>query len=301
MVFAVGELLVDLFPDGARIGGAPFNYALHLKRLGIPVRLLSRIGSDDNGRFIRETLARYRFPLEDIQEDPEHATGKVLVEIDKAGVPSFMIVEDVAYDYISADEGSTAALARQAEIIYYGTLAQRSRAGFEAVQSILENRGPSTKCLYDMNLRKGCINEKIIMESVAQCDILKLNVDELKILKLVCGSSLGSDQFIRALMKEYAIGMTSLTRGSRGSTLYMGKKKIRGAAVEIDDVEDTVGAGDAYAAALTLGVLKGLDPVEIIRIATALSSAVCRIRGAIPGDEALYGRIRRFMNIKTGD
>jgi fructokinase len=291
MVMVIGEILLDVFPDYTRLGGASFNYALHLVKLGIPMRFISRIGDDDYGGIIRERLNELRFPMSDIQIDRSRPTGRVFVELNKAGIPSFSIMEDTAFDYIALNEDIKNILKSGVNFLYYGTLIQRSRNGFDLMRKVLQKKDEKTVCLYDINLRKGCFNEKVIMESISRCDILKMNDDELKVIKLIHGSKTADDRFIRFLMKEYSIVMTAVTMGAMGSFLYTGGKKFRIKPEKITDIADTVGAGDAYAAALTAGFLKGWEPDVIARGATMLSSEICRVRGAIPEDGRIYRRI----------
>ncbi|MDH3574465.1 MAG: PfkB family carbohydrate kinase, partial [Desulfobacteraceae bacterium] len=118
MICVVGEILFDVFPSYKRLGGAPFNFAFHLKNLGFPVRFISRIGNDPDGKKILSLLERYRFDLNDIQLDDIHPTGTVKVKLDEYGVPQFRITSDVAYDYIEFIPESHRELIRQAELVY---------------------------------------------------------------------------------------------------------------------------------------------------------------------------------------
>ena len=49
MILVIGEILMDIFPEDRRLGGAPFNFAFHLKKFGFPVTFISRIGKDSLG------------------------------------------------------------------------------------------------------------------------------------------------------------------------------------------------------------------------------------------------------------
>ena len=100
MILVIGEILFDVFPNYRRLGGAPFNFAYHLKNFGFDVRFISRIGMDDAGKEILHRLELARFDPDDIQIDDVHPTGSVNVQLDKSGAPKFDIISDVAYDYI---------------------------------------------------------------------------------------------------------------------------------------------------------------------------------------------------------
>ncbi len=295
MILAVGEVLLDIFPEFTRIGGAPFNFTFHLKMLGIPFRFISRIGDDENGVLVREKLEQYGYSSGDIQVDDRHSTGRVLVEVNKLGVPSYMILEEVAYDYISVDENLRDCLSGDVDMIYYGTLSQRSRDGYDTIQYLLKNKSPKTKSIYDINLRKGCLNEKIIVDSVSSCDILKMNNDELKVLKLISGRKDPDDSFVVSLMDEYSITMVAVTRGDQGSAMYAEGKKYSSKPGKALSIKDTVGAGDAFAAILAVGVLQKWEPDVILKHASALSSAICTIDGAVTEDDSFYEKIRKSI------
>ena len=100
VILVIGEILFDLFKNEKQLGGAPFNFAYHLKNLGFPVRYISRIGNDSHGKEILTLLKQYLFNIDDIQIDSHHETGTVLVQLNSSGNPTFRIKPDVAYDYI---------------------------------------------------------------------------------------------------------------------------------------------------------------------------------------------------------
>jgi len=76
MILVIGEILFDQFPEYKRIGGAPLNFAFHLASLNVPVRFISRIGNDDDGREILRQMRALDFPVNDIQISHTHPTGK---------------------------------------------------------------------------------------------------------------------------------------------------------------------------------------------------------------------------------
>ena len=128
MIVVVGEILIDVFPDAERIGGAPFNFACHLKKMGFPVRFFTRVGQDRHGECILDRLQSTGFNLDDVQIDSVHPTGTVNVHLDESGVPHFDILENVAWDHLDLG-GCPVADAEDAEMIYFGSLMQRSESG----------------------------------------------------------------------------------------------------------------------------------------------------------------------------
>jgi len=240
-------------------------------------------------------LSRAGFNRDDVQIDPERPTGTVQVELDSQGVPSFTILEDVAYDRISYDEQIGAVLASRPSLIYFGSLVQRTDHGFSTLHKILESRHSDSLCLYDMNLRPGCVLPRILERSLQAADIVKLNREELHTAAEMFDIPGGESDAAAGLMTRFALSMIALTRGADGSEIYVGKEHYGTAAAEPANIVDTVGAGDAYAAVLAAGVLKRWRPERILSTAARFSSRICTIGGAIPEDFSFYRDFRADM------
>ena len=287
MILVIGEILFDEFPNYRRLGGAPFNFAYHLKNFGFEVRFISRIGMDDAGREILHKLGLAGFDPDDIQMDEVHPTGSVKVQLDKSGAPQFDIISDVAYDYIEFIPEYHSRFIEAARLIYFGTLVQRSDAGCENVQAFISRNSSETLNFYDINLRAGCYNNTIIEKSLLKTDILKLNIDELGKLKQILSKKIDNDRFVHHLMETHSISTVSLTKGDLGSELFTNQGCFSSEPAEAIKVVDSVGAGDAYAAMSAAGMLKNWQPQEILNQASLFSSRICEIKGAIP-DSALF-------------
>ncbi|MFP4225848.1 MAG: PfkB family carbohydrate kinase [Desulfobacterales bacterium] len=295
MILVTGELLVDIFPDYKRIGGAPFNFAYHLKNFGMPVRFVSRLGRDAYGDEILSMLSRNRFDASDIQMDETHATGQVHVSFDRAGNPEFDIMADAAFDYI--DFTPYQELPAKPVLVYFGTLIQRTEGGSARLQAFLDGLDPDVPCFYDINLRQGTHQPKVINHSLRKADIVKLNEDELDYIRReILQTDDRTEAGVFALMAQYNIDVLSLTRGSEGSELFIGDHEhFSVSATNVDPIVDTVGAGDAYAAVLALGYLRGWHPERILSHATMFSASICRIEGAVPEDTAFYQHMRNMI------
>jgi len=295
VILVTGELLVDIFPDYKRIGGAPFNFAYHLKNFGMPVRFISRIGRDAYGDEILAMLSRNQFDAADIQVDETHATGQVQVSFDRAGNPEFDIMPDAAFDYI--DFTPYLSLTEQPEMVYFGTLIQRTEDGCARLQAFLDSLDPQVPCFYDINLRQGTHQPKVINHSLQRADIVKLNEDELHyIYQEILQTDAETESGVFALMDQYNIEVLSLTRGKEGSELFInGREHFSVHAADVDPIVDTVGAGDAYAAVLALGYLRGWHPERILSNATMFSASICRIEGAVPEDADFYQHMRNMI------
>jgi fructokinase len=292
MICVVGEILFDVYPSYKHLGGAPFNFAFHLKNLGFPVRFISRIGNDPDGRKILGLLEMYRFDLNDIQIDDIHSTGTVTIKLDEYGVPQFRITSNVAYDYIEFLPEIHRDLIRQAELVYFGSLVQRSQQGFENLQKIITGKTPSAVGFYDINLRSDCYNDRLIFESLLRANAIKLNQEEFEELKRLMMFEKNSRRFVQHLLDVYELNIISLTKGHEGSDLYTRNGNFSIDATKSEVVIDSVGAGDAYAAMLAAGLIKNMAPKIIIQNASAFASSICEIKGAIPETESFYEPFR---------
>ena len=291
MIVSIGEILFDRFPDYRRIGGAPFNVAFHLQSLGFETRFVSRVGDDAAGAEIRSFLRSRGMDDSLVQNDPDRPTGEVTVRLDETGNADFHIHENVAYDHITSEAGVREAVGA-ARLIYYGSLAQRTQPGREAIQTLLADRSPEACCLYDVNLRPNCYNERVVRESMAHCDVLKISHDELPTVQQLLGHEGDLEAFIAHLMKRYHLHRMALTMGAEGSRLYTPDGCYAAAAVRNLEVVDTVGAGDAFTAILAAGYLADWPSAQILETATGLAGRICAMEGAIPDDPSFYDPIR---------
>ncbi|MFC1887143.1 carbohydrate kinase [Thermodesulfobacteriota bacterium] len=295
MILAIGEILFDVYPDRQHLGGAPFNFVFHLKQLGMPVTFVTRIGDDAAGKEILGVLEEYNFNTAHVQVDSKKSTGKVLVELDKDKTPHFNILSDVAYDNIEFDPSLDTLLLNDVQLIYFGTLVQRTPNGFATIQKILSRKGPETKCLYDVNLRPDCYSEKIVIESLKNTDILKLNKDELNFIRKIVVDKKDKPNFIQNLLEEYKIEIIAITKGKKGSALISDAGSFQIKANQNESVIDTVGAGDAYAAMLALGHLKNWPISRTLSLAHQFAARMCTIKGALPEHTEIYRKIIQMM------
>jgi fructokinase len=288
VILVIGEILFDVFPNYRRLGGAPFNFAYHLKNFGFDIRFISRIGTDDAGKEILHRLELARFNLDDIQVDDGHPSGSVNVQLDKSGAPQFDILPDVAYDYIDFMPEYHSTLIDAAQMIYFGSLVQRTTTGCYNLQAFISRNASETLNFYDINLRPGCDDKAMIEKSLSKTDILKLNADELGKLKQTLSLKVNPDDFVYHLMETHSIRTVSLTKGESGSELFTHQGCFSSKPAKAIKVVDSVGAGDAYAAMLAAGLLEKWRPEEILDRASLFASRICEIKGAIPDSASFY-------------
>ena len=279
-ILAVGEVLWDLLPGGKQLGGAPANFAYHCRALGADARIVTRVGDDELGREVLERFAALGLPSDTVEVDPVAPTGTVTVELDGAGQPRYTIHEGVAWDRIEAGPGAIARAA-EADAICFGSLAQRAPKSRDAVRRIVAAARPGALRVFDVNLRPPFVDRGVVEASLEAADVLKLNDQELPILAGMFGLDGPDDAAVEGLAGRFGLRVVAVTRGASGSLLYAeGRRSERpGTAVE---VVDSIGAGDAFTAAMTVGLLAGLPLDEVNRRADAVAAFVCTRPGGTP-------------------
>jgi fructokinase len=296
MILVAGEILFDLFPDSPRLGGAPFNFACHLKMLGHDVRFVSRVGQDEYGERIMGFLGTCGFDTGDIQQDPHHPTGTVNIIFNPDGTHDFHINENVAYDYLEWNQSLKELAGQPRELFYFGSLIRRSRNNDKIVRQILSAKQSSGIRFCDINLRKGCYTQDTLNRCLASTDVLKLNSEELVTVTPQEPAEKDEDSMVRKVMATWGVGQVILTRGADGSTWYgPGESRVSAKTPSLAAVQDTVGAGDAFAAVSAAGMLQGLPVGHILSCASQFASKVCEVSGAIPDDPGLYRHMRRRL------
>ena len=297
MILVIGEILFDLFPTYKRIGGAPFNFAFHLKKLGLPVRFVSRVGNDIHGNQILDFLELNQFDTKDIQRDPEHATGTVAIDLDKDGNHTFSIISDTAYDHIAFDKNLEALCHRPWDLLYFGTLIQRTPNGAKLVQKLLSKKSRKAVGFCDINLRPDCYTRATIEASLKAADILKLNQEELEKISGDEKKDQTLGKQVSRLMTTHSLDLVILTLGEQGSKWFTKTTSKQRSATRNQPIIDTVGAGDAYAAMAVAGLLSGLPNTAAMELARKFAGNICGFKGAIPDNNDIYqkfkGRLKR--------
>ena len=290
-VLAVGEILWDLLPAGRQLGGAPANFAYHAHALGADVGVVSRVGNDLLGREILDRLRLLGIPMDYLTVDPTAPTGTVSVKLSTDGQPLFTIHENVAWDRISADEASLAFAAR-ADAVCFGSLAQRSEPSRSSIRKLVSATPAGALRVFDINLRQHFHSPELIEDSLQLANVLKLNDQELAILAGIFSLRGQTRQQLAALAQRFTLRAVALTRSAHGSVLLAGGRWSEHPGLPAK-VADTVGAGDAFTAAMTLGLLARWPLDDINRRANEIAAYVCSQPGATPAlpDELRLSRI----------
>jgi len=278
-IIGLGEVLWDVFEDGKVLGGAPCNFAYYVNALGHVGLPLSRVGDDELGREILDSLSALGLRTDCVQRDGDHATGRVFVKVDENGVPDFTIIEDVAWDYMAPEEAWVEAAAG-ADAICFGSLAQRGERSRETVRRVLEAAGDAM-VIFDVNFRQHFFTRAVVRDSLARATVLKLNEEEVAQLRQLLGGPGGEKEFLRGLMGQYGLSLACVTRGEKGCTLYAEDQEAS-LPVPPTEVCDTVGSGDAFTAAMAIKYLEGSGLESIAAAANLMGAYVAGRRGATP-------------------
>jgi fructokinase len=279
-ILAVGEVLWDLLPSGKQLGGAPANFTYHCRSLGADARLVTRIGDDELGREILARFRRLDLPSELVQMDSELPTGTVEVALAADGQPRFTIREHVAWDRITATQDALEAASR-ADSICFGSLAQRSEPARRAIRALVSAAPHNALRLFDVNLRPPFVDRDIVADSLELADALKLNDQELLELAKLFGLPVGDRAAMSELAHRFGLRLVALTRGPAGSLLLAEGRWSDDPGRPVI-VRDTVGAGDAFTAALLVGLLSRHPLNAINRHANQVAAFVCAQSGGTP-------------------
>jgi fructokinase len=278
-VAAFGELLWDLLPDATVLGGAPFNFSCRIHSLGNEATMISAIGSDVLGKKALEAMSRLQMSGRYIQIKPGSPTGTVNVFFDEFKNPDYEIIRDVAYDIITFSD-DLEELIGQADCICFGTLAQRSLISRQTLSRLLRSfRG--TCRFYDLNLRKGCYTAEIILSSLQNADILKLNEHEALALKRILSlKSTGLVDICRELAGLYQLQVCVVTLEERGSlAVPSGSDPVYTPGYQTAIV-DPLGAGDAFSAGFVDALLRKKPLREACETGNLLGALVVGQKGA---------------------
>jgi fructokinase len=279
LIIGIGELLWDMLPAGKQIGGAPCNFVYHAQQSGAVGQIVSAVGQDAAGDEILAVLADKGIDTRFVRRNT-CPTGTVDVTLDAHGIPNYIIHEDVAWDFITLTDALLETV-KQADAVCFGSLAQRNVVSRKTILALLEACKPSCLKVFDINIRQHFYTREVIEASLQRSNILKLNEDELpEVCRLLDIKGIRSER-LQQLIARYHLRLIAYTLGSRGSYLVTPEEESYLLTPQVA-VKDTVGAGDAFTAAMLTGLLRKKSLHEIHRKAVKISAFVCTKNGAMP-------------------
>jgi fructokinase len=282
-ILSLGEVLWDVFVEKEYLGGAPLNFSAVSQRLGNTAAVLTAVGKDERGIRTLKAMQDLGLTTEFVQRVSERPTGTAIVSTGSDGSTVFTIDRPAAFDCLTVDAALLARVVRFApDWLYFGTLAQANPHMETTLLRLVENL-PNTRCFYDVNLRSGHWTLALVEKLSAVADVLKLNHTEAEILyELTLGKSgFSLESFCRRWASRYEIATICVTLGGNGCAIFAGDvlRSFDGFAVK---VADTVGAGDAFAAAFLHGLSAGWPLEKNAGFANALGALVVSRPGATP-------------------
>ena len=281
-IVSIGEVLWDVIGDKEYLGGAALNFSAHAARLGHTVFFVSAVGKDERGRRVRERMGELGLPTQFAHEIDAYPTGLVTVELNAAGVPKFTLHHPAAYDAPELTEGDLAELlSPKPDWIYFGTLFQMSPQAKQLTYRLIDSHC-GARLLFDVNLRKDSYTAPLVRELMARAQVVKLNEDEAtEIDKMLGRSTRDLEDFCRVYSKEFGWQSACVTRGEKGCVMLVNGEYAEADGYAVQS-QDTVGAGDAFAAAFIHGLSQQWPAREIADFANRVAALVASRPGGTP-------------------
>jgi fructokinase len=276
-VVIFGEMLWDCLPSGPVAGGAPMNVALNLHQLGLNSRLISAVGQDQDGENLLAFLRDFGLPLDLIQIKEDHETSKVLVDTSDPENIRYTIVSPVAWDFVSWDTAMDKTV-EEADAFVFGTLGVRNPESLTTLIKLLHH---PTLRIFDANLRPPFYDFEVIETLLGYADILKINEDEMEIFADYFQTDATIEDLCFYLDQHYPMEIICVTRGSKGALIYQKGKVFEHSGYTIQ-VQDSIGAGDAFLSGFIKTYLEEKTPEEILDFACKIGAFVATQKGGTP-------------------
>jgi fructokinase len=287
LILGIGELLWDILPEGARLGGAPANFSVMAGRLGNHSAILSRIGRDDLGREAVHRLDPLPADTSFLQIDRVHETGRVTVSFNN-GQPEYTIHQPAAWDSMELSD-EWVRLAERADAVCFGSLAQRSLESRQTIQTLAAQTSSQCVRIFDVNLRPPFYSSEVIQESLELATVMKMNDAEVSLVLALLGMPAEDDatvgslrQGAERLLSEFpTLQLVAITCGGNGSLLVTREEWHQHPGFPVK-VADTIGAGDAFTAAMAHYLLRGAELPMLNEAGNRWGSWVASQSGAMP-------------------
>jgi len=280
-VVGLGEVLWDLLPRGACLGGAPANFAYITTLMGDQGIVASCVGEDSRGIEALRRMEELGLDIDHVQTDRRHPTGVVNVQLDGDGLAQYEIAHPVAWDFLRWTSDWDR-LATTIDAVCFGSLAQRSETSRTTIRRFISATPEHTVRVFDVNLRQAYYSRDVLAESMRLANVVKLNDEELpKIMRLLKFPHKDEASSARRLSREFELDVVCITRGGRGSVLVRGDDVSEHPGFKVH-VADTVGSGDAFTAGLVHEYLHGASLDLMNEVANLVGAWVASEMGAMP-------------------
>lgn len=278
-VLAFGEVLWDVYPDSAHIGGAPLNFAAHFKKCGGDSAIITAVGKDELGDKTIAEIGKIGIDTRFISRS-DFETGKCLVTLDENHIPTYNLLDNVAYDYISVPDLN----GEKCDMLYFGSLSLRNEHNQKVLKQIIAENDFSD-IFVDINIRAPFYSEDVVKFAFGNATIIKISDEELPVVMNLLGKNIGD---LKNIAKETAndfknLKLIIITKGENGSFAYDCKNdKSYECETQKADVVSTVGAGDSFSASFLVKYKSTCDIQASLEFASKVSAYVVSCKGAIP-------------------
>ena len=290
-VIAIGELLIDLIADTPELpleeqstfkrfaGGAPANFAVGIRRLGISSGMISKVGNDFFGRYLINKLKEAKVDISQIKQSNENKTALAFVGLDENRNPSFSFYRFPCADIMLREDEIDENYIKSAKLLMCGTVSMADEPARSAIFKAIEyskKHGLQVAC--DPNLRDDLWHFKDPREHIFRVlrdtDIFLPSLSEVEFITGEKG-----EKAIEAIL-ELGPSIIGITHGAEGSTLITKDGKFSAPSYKVN-VVDTTGAGDSYAAGIITGLLTNMPLEKIPYFANAVSALKITKKGAM--------------------
>jgi fructokinase len=279
---SVGEILWDVIGENEYLGGAPFNLCAHASRLGHQASFVSAVGYDDRGERALRAVEQRGIDTRYISQSHQAATGISEIVLDAEGKATHRLPRPAAYDFVSLSDAQRSELSNsKPDWICFGTLLQMEVAPRSLTRHLLDGSS-SAKRFYDVNLRPNSWTPALVDELLHWATTVKLNEEEVDALAGLFDWPKDSHiQFAEMAATRFDLDLVCITCGSDGCFIWRDGESVRSPGFQIV-VADTVGAGDAFSAALLHGLQQNWPIEQVGTFANRVGALVASRDGAAP-------------------
>ena len=275
----VGGRLEDMASFSKAVGGCPSNIAIGTARLGLKSGLVTRVGDEAMGRFIREQMEREGVATQGIVTDPQRLTALVILGVrDEHSFPLIFYRDNCADMALSEDDIDEGFIASAGAVVVTGTHFSRQNTAAAQRKAIRIAKAHGRKVVFDVDYRPnlwgllghGAGDSRYVRSDevtehlrpiLADCDLVVGTEEELHIAG-------GSEDTLAAIRAIRAISTATIVckRGPMGCVVFPGDipdsldKGVKGPGFPVE-VYNVLGAGDAFLSGFLRGWLKG-EPLE---------------------------------------
>ena len=272
LIAGIGEVVYDIFPDSRKLGGAPVDFLYNASALGANVSLISAIGADDLGREVVSELNK--FEITPVLAITPYPTGRVLIF---KGNDTYIshILENSAWDYIPYTTEAEECV-RSADAIYFGTLASRRPYSMGTILDLIDEAKNAKYRFFDINLRQNYYSKENILELLKRANILKINSEELKVLRTFLGMKGNAEDVCLKIKKLYNLCYLILSDGAKESKIFGEDNQIT--VIKNSKLSQlfAYGTGNAFAGAFLAAILNNMTQQEAHELANKAAIEVCK-------------------------